>query len=67
MKSVIKVLGMSCMHCKAAVEKGVRAVPGVEAAEVSLEKAELAVEYDEKKAALSDIRAAVEKAGYKAG
>jgi copper chaperone len=67
MKTIIKIKGMSCGHCKASVEKAALGVPGVLAAQALLEKAELAVEYDEKKAALSDIRAAVESAGFKAG
>nr|MBP9484379.1 heavy-metal-associated domain-containing protein [Negativicutes bacterium] len=36
-KETIKVDGMSCGHCKNAVEKAVRALPGVLAAEVDLE------------------------------
>ncbi len=66
MKNVIPVKGMSCGGCKAAVEKAVGRVPGVTSAQASLEKAELAVEYDEKKAALEDIKAAVREAGYTA-
>jgi copper chaperone CopZ len=36
-------------------------------AKVSLEKGEAEVEFDEKKAALGKLKAAVEKAGFKAG
>ena len=34
---VIHIEGMMCQHCKAAVEKALRAVGGVESVEVSLE------------------------------
>jgi len=67
MKATIKVNGMSCGGCKQNVEKAAGKVPGVISAEASLEKAELTVEFDEKKASLADIRAAVVEAGYKAG
>lgn len=67
MKTVIKVEGMSCGGCRAAVEGALRRTPGVVSAAVSLEKAEAEVEYDEKKTALSELRAAVERAGFKAG
>lgn len=33
----IKIEGMMCQHCRAAVEKALRAVSGVETVEVSLE------------------------------
>ena len=38
MKKTLKVEGMSCGHCKAAVEKALKAVDGVEDAVVSLEE-----------------------------
>ena len=65
MKIIIKVKGMSCGGCKLGAETAVKKVPGVAWAEASLERAELAAEFDEKKAAPSDIRAAIEKAGFK--
>ncbi len=35
-ETVIKIEGMSCMHCKMTVEKAIKAVPGVTGAEVDL-------------------------------
>lgn len=67
MKTVIKVKGMTCGGCRMAVTNALKRVPGVASAEVSLEKGEAEVEYDEKKAAPGDLRAAVEKAGFTAG
>jgi Cu+-exporting ATPase len=40
---ILRIGGMSCQHCVAAVRETIAAVPGVEAAEVSLERNEAAV------------------------
>lgn len=57
----LKIEGMMCMHCKAAVEKALLAVDGVEAVEVSLEDKCAAVTGNADPAAL---RQAVIDAGY---
>ena len=36
MKKTLKIKGMTCNHCKMTVEKALKAVPGVENAEVDL-------------------------------
>ena len=41
------VSGMKCTHCKAKVEDALRAVAGVQQAEVNLPAASLTVSYDE--------------------
>ncbi len=41
--TTIKVTGMTCGHCVTAVTKALEKVPGVEAADVSLEKAQAVV------------------------
>ena len=63
-KEVIKVDGMSCNHCKMAVEAAVKKITGVAAAEVSLAEKTLQVEYDNEKADMAMIRQAVEDAGF---
>jgi len=65
-KRVLIVAGMSGEHCKAAVEKEVRGLPGVLAAEVNLEDKTLIVEYDSKKSSLDEVKQAVKAAGYSA-
>ncbi|WP_369694376.1 heavy-metal-associated domain-containing protein [Methanosarcina sp. KYL-1] len=60
----MKIEGMSCKHCVMAVKKAIEAVDGVQKAEVDLEKKQAVVEYDENKAKLEDLRAAVRGAGY---
>lgn len=57
----IKIEGMMCMHCRAAVEKALLAVEGVETVEVSLENKCASVTGTADPAAL---RKAVTDAGY---
>ncbi|MBA4392376.1 MAG: hypothetical protein C0407_02370 [Desulfobacca sp.] len=58
----LTIEGMTCMHCKMAVEKALQAVPGVTKALVNLPEKEAVVEGSVEKAALTK---AVEAAGYK--
>ena len=62
-KNVFAVSGMKCVHCKATVENALSAVAGVESAEVSLEDANVTVEYDESKVNPSEIKEAVDNSG----
>lgn len=66
MKTIIKIKGMTCGGCRLSAENALKRVPGVNSADVSLERAEASVEFDEKKAALKDLKAAVAKAGFSA-
>ena len=59
----VKVEGMSCMHCKMAVEKALKAVPGVTGVQVDLDKNQAVVTGSAEKAA---VVKAIEDAGYKA-
>lgn len=58
----VSVLGMTCGHCKAAIEEAVLAVDGVASATVDLEANSLNVTGGE----LSEIFAAIVEAGYEA-
>lgn len=55
------VPGISCDHCKAAIEGEVATVPGVEAVLVDVEARTVAVRGDADDAA---VRAAIDEAGY---
>ena len=60
----LKVKGMTCGGCVAAVERVLSALDGVGKVAVSLERGEAAVEFDEKRVSESDLSAAIEEAGY---
>jgi copper chaperone CopZ len=61
MRTTLKVNGMICMHCIGAVKQALEQVPGVEAAEVSLEKAQAVVTGD---ADVQAMIAAIKDEGY---
>ncbi len=63
-KTTIKISGMSCSHCVMRVTKALKALPGVQDAEVSLEGKSADVTFDESKLEMSAINGAVEDAGY---
>ena len=58
----MKIEGMMCPHCQAAVTKALNAVEGVNA-EVNLEKKEAYVEADIT-VSMEELKKAVEEAGY---
>ncbi|ARU63172.1 hypothetical protein CBW65_20980 [Tumebacillus avium] len=57
------VKGMSCGHCKSAVEGALKEV-GAVAVDVDLEEGRVAVTYDSDKYDLNKMRDAIEDAGY---
>ena len=63
-QEIINVEGMSCDHCKNAVESALAKIKGVSAAEVDLEKGQVRVDYNEDKVQLSDMKDAIEDQGY---
>ncbi|MDR1424058.1 MAG: heavy-metal-associated domain-containing protein [Azoarcus sp.] len=60
----IKVEGMSCGGCVRNVTRALEALPGVAAAQVSLEGASATVQYDPARVDAAALRAAVEGAGF---
>jgi copper chaperone len=63
-KDILLVEGMSCGHCKNAVEKAVAALAGVALVEVNLSEKTLVVEFDTDKVTLDKIKEAVDEEGY---
>jgi len=59
-----KVLGMSCGHCKAAVEGELDKLPGV-ASGADVDRGLVEVSYDEQKVSEEQLEGAIEEAGYK--
>ena len=58
---IYSVPGISCGHCKAAIESSLAGRPGVDRVEVDVEARTVAVEGD---ASIDSIRAGVDEAGY---
>lgn len=63
MTTTISVLGMTCEHCKEAVESALKEVSNVTAVEVNLEKALAIVEGY---VFFEDLKTAIKNAGYEA-
>ncbi len=66
-RAELRILGMSCVNCRAAVERSLlRRVPGVVRAAVHLASEQATVEYVPGLASTADLIRAVEAAGYRA-
>ena len=63
-ETTLNVEGMSCTHCKAAVEEELSRLEGVERSNADFETGIVEVRYDEDKVTTDDLRSAVEEAGY---
>ncbi len=63
-KMELNVSGMSCGHCKAAVEKALKTLDGVNEVEVNLETGQVIVDYDQGAAAEKELAEAIRNAGY---
>ena len=63
-QTTLAVEGMSCGHCKAAVEGEISKLAGVEHSDADFENNTVEVRYDEERVTNSDLREAVERAGY---
>lgn len=63
-KHTVIVDGMSCGHCKNAVENAVGILPGLLFAEVDLGAKSLIVEFDASKITLQEIKEVVVEEGY---
>ena len=60
----LKVKGMTCGGCVAAVQRVLRDLDGVTRAEVSLAAGEAKVDYEASRLQACDLEAAIEDAGY---
>ncbi|NTV90850.1 MAG: cation-translocating P-type ATPase, partial [Clostridiales bacterium] len=63
-KTELSIEGMSCAACSASVERSTRKLEGVASAQVNLTTNRGFFEYDPSKVKLSEIKAAIEKAGF---
>ena len=61
----ISIEGMMCGHCQTTVDKAIRSVNGVQDVTVDLDGKQATVVYDPSDTDISEIKAAIAKAGYK--
>ena len=64
-KTTLKIQGMTCNHCVMRIAKALKAVAGVQDAQVDLQKAEAAIAFDETRVDIEKLSVAVVDAGYK--
>ena len=62
----IKVEGMKCAKCSASVSKALKATEGVQEAQVSSEKGEAVIKYDDQKLTEAKLREVINSTGFKA-
>ncbi|MCO7138194.1 heavy metal translocating P-type ATPase [[Clostridium] leptum] len=65
-KVTLKVGGMTCASCSAAVERVLNKIDGVSEATVNLAAEKATIQYDPSKVSLSDLKEAIQKAGFEA-
>lgn len=65
-KITIEISGMHCGGCVESITRALQSIPGVHKAQVTLEPQRAVVSYDAQKASISQMIAAIQKAGYKA-
>lgn len=63
-KITLKVDGMSCGHCKAAVEKALTGLGGVQGAEADIDAKTVTVTYDSGKVGRDALAGVITDAGY---
>jgi copper chaperone CopZ len=64
--TTIRVEGMHCKMCSASVTKALKAIAGVEAVEVSYDKGEAVIKYDDEKVTEAKLRDVINGTGFKA-
>jgi len=62
----IRVEGMKCEKCSASVTKALKATAGVEEAQVSSDKGEAVIKYDDQKVNETKLREVINSTGFKA-
>ena len=62
----IKVEGMKCAKCSSSVTKALKATEGVEDAQVSSDKGEAVIKYDDQKLSEAKLREVINSTGFKA-
>ena len=61
----IKVEGMTCNGCSSSVTKALKATDGVEDVQVSYEKGEAVIKYDDRKVTVAKLQEVITNTGFK--
>lgn len=64
---IVPVDGMICMVCAGSVKNALKAVHGVQNAEVNLEKHHATIQYENGKVSVAELTRVINTLGYKAG
>lgn len=64
-KYEINIRGMTCTGCEEHVKSEIGKLPGISELEVSFEKGNALVTFDESKTDIEEVKSAVDKTGYK--
>jgi copper chaperone len=62
----IRVEGMKCKNCSSSVAKALKATDGVEKVEISHEKGEAVIQFDDQKVTEAKLREVINGTGFKA-
>ncbi len=63
--TTIRVAGLKCNHCSSSVAKALKATAGVQDAEVSFEKGQVVITYDDEKVTEEKLREVINGTGFK--
>lgn len=66
MKNTFKITGMTCGHCVAKVENGIKELAGVDKVKVHLKKGTATVTYQEEQLSNEEINQKIAEVGYQA-
>lgn len=64
MKQTFSIEGMSCNHCVAKVEAGIKELPGIQKVKINLKKNNGVVKFDDAQVTAEKIAETVTAAGY---
>jgi copper chaperone CopZ len=63
--TTIRIAGMKCNQCSSSVAKALKATAGVQEAEVSFEKGQVVITYDDEKVTEVKLREVINSTGFK--
>ncbi|HZG52292.1 MAG TPA: heavy-metal-associated domain-containing protein [Pyrinomonadaceae bacterium] len=63
--TTLRVTGMKCNQCSSSVAKALKAVAGVQEAEVSVEQGQVVITYDDEKVTETKLREVINGTGFK--